>query len=140
MFKRLIGLALLIALVSSPGVFAQEVFGVNYGGLEFDVVVAPVGIPLDGGEMSFIAAQPLAGVTYPVSVVGLDFAPGVYAFGNIAAKNGDAPNWNLGVVVGIKIPVLYDTVVGLAYTYLQEGDGVLPFKTGNLAITVGITL
>ena len=145
MFKRLIGLALLIALVSSPGVFAQEVLGVDYpgkkqSGLEFDVVVAPVGLPLDGGEMSFIATQPMAGVTYPVNVLGLDFAPGVYAFGNVAAKNGDAPNWMLGVVVGIKIPALFDTVLGIAYTYLQEGDGVLAFKNENLAITVGITL
>ena len=136
MFKRLIGLVLLFVLVSSPGAFAQD----KQSGLEFDVVVAPVGLPLDGGEMSFIATQPLAGVTYPLSVVGLDFAPGVYGFGNMAAKNGDAPNWSLGVVVGVKIPALYDTVIGLAYTYLQEGDGALPFKTENLAITVGITL
>lgn len=144
MFKRLIGLALFFTLVSSPGAFAQEVPGVDYEekqtGLEFDVVVAPVGLPLDGGEMSFIATQPLAGVTYPVNVLGLDFAPGVYGFGSMAAKNGDAPNWSLGVVAGVKIPALYDTVLGLAYTFLQEGDGGLPFKTENLAITIGITL
>jgi len=137
MFKRLIVMALLFVLVASPGVFAQED---KQGGLEFDIVAAPVGLPLDGGEMSFIATQPMAGITYPLSVLGLDFAPGVYAFGNIAAKNGDDPNWNLGVAAGVKIPDLYDTVLGLAYTFLREGEGGLPFKTENLAITVGLTL
>lgn len=135
MFKRLIGLALLFVLGSSPGVFAQE-----QGGLEFDIVAAPVGLPLDGGEMSFIATQPMAGLTYPLSVLGLDFAPGLYAFGNIAAKNGDDPNWSLGIAAGIKIPYLKDAVVGLAYTFLQQGEGGLPFKNENLAITVGLTL
>jgi len=135
MYKRLIGLALLFVLVSSPGVFAQE-----QEGLEFDIVAAPVGLPLDGGEMSFIATQPMAGLTYPVSVLGLDFAPGLYAFGNIAAKNGDDPNWSLGIAAGIKIPDLKDAVVGLAYTFLQQGEGGLPFKNENLAITVGLTL
>ena len=135
--KRLISLVLLFVLISSPGMFAQED---KQAGLEFDVVAAPVGLPLDGGEMSFLSTQPMAGVTYPVSVLNLDFAPGLYVFGNIAAKNDDAPNWNLGLAAGIKIPVLYDTVVGLAYTFLQEGEGGLPFKSDNLAITVGITL
>lgn len=128
-------LGLLFVLVSSPGVFAQA-----QDGLEFDIVAAPVGLPLDGGEMSFIATQPMAGLTYPVSFLGLDFAPGLYFFGSIAAKNGDDPNWNIGVVAGIKIPALKDAVIGLAYTFLQEGEGSLPFKNENLAITVGLTL
>jgi len=135
MFKRLIGLGLLFVLVSAPWVFAQE-----QKGLEFDIVAAPVGLPLDGSEMSFIATQPMVGLTYPLSFLGIDFAPGLYAFGNIAAKNGDDPNWKLGVAAGIKIPALYDTVLGLAYTFIQEGEGGLPFKNENLAITVGITL
>ncbi len=137
MFKCLVGLALLFVLISSPGVFAQEG---KKAGLEFDVVAAPVALPLESGEMSFIASQPMAGLTYPVSVLGLDFAPGLYAFGNIAAKNGDDPNWNLGLAVGVKIPALHDTVLGLAYNFLQEGDGGLPFNSENLAIMVGVTL
>ena len=135
--KRLIGLALLFLLISSPGMFAQED---KQAGLEFDIVAAPVGLPLDGGEMSFGSTQPMTGISYPVSVMNLDFSPGLYVFGNIAAKNDDDPNWYLGLAAGIKIPVMFDSVVGFAYTFLREGEGGLPFKSANLAIILGITL
>ncbi len=133
MIKKLVCFITVLLLLSSVG-FAQDT------GLGFDLVAAPIGLPLDGGEMSFIATQPMIGLTYPLDLGGLDFAPGLYLFGNIAAKNGDDPNWGLGTALGVKIPAFKDAVFGLAYTFIREGDGSLPFKRENLAITVGFTM
>ncbi len=125
-------LIIVMVVAICPVIFAQE-----EKGIEFDVVAAPIALPLDGSEMDFISSQPMIGLTYPVKVLGFGFTPGAYLFGNLAAKNGDTPNWEIGAAAGVKVK---EAVIGLAYTVIKEGDGLQGPDKSSLSILVGLTI
>ena len=132
--KRLTLLFLLVCVTSG---FTQEVLGKENRDLHFDIALAPAWLPLDGSEINFVSAQPMFGLTKTFDV-GVDLSPGLYVFGNLAAKNGDEKNWSLGIALYLKI--YKGGGVGLGYRVLQEKVGIQSPKTSNLALLFGIDL
>jgi hypothetical protein len=127
----------LIALLLSNNAFSQEILGEENRGLHFDIAFAPAWLPLDGGEISLVSVQPMAGVTKTFNV-GIDLSPGLYFFGDVQARNGDGRNWSLGIALYTK--VYKGGGIGLGYRALQEGIGIEKPKKSNLAVLFAIDI
>jgi len=119
---------------SSP----QNILGHESGPLHIDIAWNPTELPLNGDAARLLSSQPLLGVSYLVSVLGLDFAPALYVFGDINIKNGDGENWDAGVAFGFK--VWRGGILGIGWTGLREGEGLTKFGKDNFALLFGYTI
>ena len=108
-------------LLMSTICFGQGILGKENKDLHFDIALAPAWLPLDGGEINVVSAQPMFGFTKTFKL-GVDLSPGLYVFGNLAAKNGDGKNWSLGAALYVKI--FKGGGVGLGWRALQERVGI----------------
>ncbi len=70
--------------------------------------------------------------------LGVDLSPGLYIFGNLAAKNGDDPNYKIGVAFYVKI--FKGGGIGVGYPALEQGIGIQAPEKDNMALLFGIKL
>ena len=89
-------------------------------------------------HLGLLSSQPLLGISYLMSILGLDFAPALYVFGDINIKNGDEENWNAGAAFGFK--VWKGGILGIGWTGLREVEGLTKFGKDNLALLIGFTI
>lgn len=133
--KRLILVLLLCVFVTS--VISQETLGHENNGLRFDIAFVPAWVPLNGDEMQLGDSITMFGLTKTFNL-GIDLSPGVYVFGNLAAKNGDDPNYKIGIAVYVKL--FKGGGFGVGYSIIEEGIGVQAPKKDNLALLFGLKL
>ena len=130
-------LTILFLLLTCGMCLGQKKLGDENRGLHFDIAIAPAWLPLDGSEINLVEAQPMFGLTKTFDL-GIDLSPGLYVFGNLAAKNGDDKNWNLGVAAYLKI--YRGGGVGLGYRVLQESVGIQKPSKKNMALIFGLNI
>jgi hypothetical protein len=133
--KRLI-VVFLVCVFVTPGI-SQKKLGDENKGLHFDIAFVPAWIPLNGDEMQFGDSVTMFGLTKTFNL-GIDLSPGLYVFGNLAAKNGDDPNYKIGVAAYVKL--FKGGGFGVGYPIIEEGIGVQAPRKDNLALLFGLKL
>lgn len=129
-------LVVLVFVLAIPAL-SQEKLGEPNNGLHFDVALVPAWIPLNGDEMQLGDSVTMFGLTKTFNL-GIDLSPGIYVFGNLAAKNGGDPNYKIGIAVYVKL--FKGGGFGVGYSIIKEGIGVQAPKKDNLALLFGLKL
>jgi len=133
--KRLIAIMFLL-LFTTTG-FSQKLLGEENRGLHFDIAFVHAWVPLDGSEMQLGDSVTLFGLTKTFNL-GIDLSPGLYVFGNLAAKNGDDPNYKIGLAGYLKL--FKGGGVGVGWPVLEQGIGLQKPSKDNVALLFGIKL
>ncbi len=135
--KYFLTVALVLFITTSA--FPQSILGFSTSGPNIDFLLKATNFGFDGKASSIIGgASPALGIKVPVSFKGLAFDPGVYAYTNIAIKNGQDPNFKFGGIVGVKI---YKAFFGVGTDIYKEGEGFVKlFSKENGALVLALDL